>query len=201
MTSSFHSRSEHRTKIGRSQHNEPRHVEQQLRSKNTPHNCEQPVSRSSSVTALLHDFADAEVDLQPRRAPNKVQHQKRRNLQEVHREERARVVSMKDGICSLKHIRDAELEAILRLPESRHEEELVHHPIPKGVRVGDHDLRIARRCVLRVRHGSSKELVTLESADSTVDPRVTLDGHQVACCVVHEVQGELPCEVHRLAQP
>jgi len=75
MTSSFHSRSEHRTKIGRSQHNEPRHVEQQLRSKNTPHNCEQPVSRSSSVTALLHDFADAEIDLQPCRACNKVQHQ------------------------------------------------------------------------------------------------------------------------------
>mmetsp|Transcript_10561 Transcript_10561/g.19457 ORF Transcript_10561/g.19457 Transcript_10561/m.19457 type:complete len:212 (-) Transcript_10561:572-1207(-) len=42
--------------------------------------------------------------------------------------------------------------------------------------------------------------MALKGANSAVDARVALDGHKIARGCVHEIQGQLPSEIHRLAQ-
>jgi len=58
----------------------------------------------TSVSALLHDLADAEVDLEPFLAADELKEEQRRNLHEVHGEERNWVVSVKERVRALGHL-------------------------------------------------------------------------------------------------
>mmetsp|Transcript_135835 Transcript_135835/g.264369 ORF Transcript_135835/g.264369 Transcript_135835/m.264369 type:complete len:480 (+) Transcript_135835:318-1757(+) len=155
---------------------------------------------ASSVTALLHDLADAEVHLEPRGARQNLQGEKGRDLHQVHGQERHRVIAAEDGVVARGHLRQAQLVAILRLPKASHQEELVHDPIAEGVWLGGHELRVAARFVLQVRVSGADALVPLEGANRAVDPRVAFNGHHVARGCVHQVQRQLSRQVHGLPQ-
>merc|ERR1719215_2226104 len=96
--------------------------------------CKPPYGETllASVPALLHDLANAEVHLEPWSSGQNLQGQERGDLNQVHGQERHRVIAAEDGVGARGHLRQAQLEAILGLPEPSHQEELIHDPISEG---------------------------------------------------------------------
>eukprot|EP00415_Alexandrium_ostenfeldii_P000934 UN0934 len=157
-----------------------------------------PLTRS--ITTLLHNLANAEIKLQPLRAREELPSKKGRELRQVHRQKRHRIIASEHGVVAAEHLKDRQLEAALGLPEACHQEELVHDPVAEGVRLRLHNLLVTGGNIVRVRVAHAQVPVPLERADGAVDARIALNGHHVTSVCVHEVERELPGEVHRLAE-
>ena len=153
------------------------------------------VGGGASVASGLNDLANAEVDLEPRGAGHELRRQQRRDLDEVHRQERQRVVAGEEGVPAAGHLPQGHPEAAARGPEAQPEEDLVHEPIAMDPGPRGYDLRGVRRPEVRVRERGAEVLMVLEGAHGAVDAGVALDGKQgLPTWALHEVQRQLPRE-------